>query len=184
MSADTGLAPLQSKQFEVFLQPGEYFVGNATQRIHTLLGSCVSVTLWCPLRRVGAMSHSLLATRKPGSRLLDCGARDGRYGDEALRLMLDELARLEVTPAQCQAKIFGGADMFSAQRSRGALAIGRRNGEAARSLLMAQSITVLSESLFGDGHWRIAFDIRSGHVWSRQQALPADLIDAAARGLA
>jgi chemotaxis protein CheD len=156
-----------SHPVEVFLQPGEYFVGDASHRIRTLLGSCVSVTLWCPLLRVGAMSHFLLATRaRHGTR------RDGRYGDEALSLMLEELAARGVAAAQCQAKIFGGGDMFPAHGAAGRVAIGRHNGEAARQLLQKQGIAVVSESLFGDGHRKIMFDVASGHVWSRQMPLP------------
>ncbi len=158
-------------QIDVFLQPGEYFVGDHSHRIRTLLGSCVSVTLWCPLQRVGAMSHFLLASRSvaPKDKTVAANAHglDARYGDEALQLMLRELKRLKVSPTQCQAKIFGGGDMFPVQRTRGSLAIGRRNGEAARALLQEHGIQVVSESLFGEGHRQIAFDVASGHVWSR-----------------
>ncbi len=162
------------KPIEVFLQPGEYFVGPAGYRIRTVLGSCVSVTLWSPLQRIGAMSHFLLASRggPPGG--LPIGL-DAKYGDEALDLMLYELGRMKVQPSQCQAKIFGGGDMFPKHKTRGALAVGRRNGEAARGLLMAHDIKVISESLFGAGHRQIAFDIGSGHVWSRQVAPATEL---------
>ncbi|CAN5158307.1 chemoreceptor glutamine deamidase CheD [soil metagenome] len=165
---------------DVFLQPGEYFVGEASHRIRTVLGSCVSVTLWSAARQVGAMSHFLLASRRGALRHepalqpsvgsafpLGCSL-DGRYGDEALHLMLGELARKHVAASHCQAKIFGGGDMFPNQKTTGGLAIGRRNGEAARSLLQRHGIEVISESLFGEGHRQIAFDIASGHVWSRQ----------------
>lgn len=169
------IAPASSseKRTDVFLQPGEYFVGDASHRIRTVLGSCVSVTLWCPLLRVGAMSHFLLASRGAGKRLdevhgLDLQSLDGRYGDEALRLMLHELARRKVVPAQCQGKIFGGGNMFPAQKVDGVVAVGRRNGEAARALLQMHGIEVVSESLFGDGHRQIAFDVGTGHVWARQ----------------
>jgi chemotaxis protein CheD len=161
---------------EVFLKPGEWFVGDASHRIRTVLGSCVSVTLWSPLLRVGAMSHFLLATRggphPPADAVgLDLRRLDGRYGDEALRLMLHELARRKVAPATCEAKIFGGGNMFPAQ-TRGAAgpAVGRRNGEAARQLLQALGIQVVSESLFGDGHRQVAFDIDTGDIWARQLA--------------
>jgi chemotaxis protein CheD len=166
-------------QTDVYLRPGEYFVGNASCRVRTLLGSCVSVTLWNPAKRVGAMSHFLLATRHGGvAAELDVAreksaALDGRYGDEALRLMLAELADKHVGGAQCEAKIFGGGDMFPAREPAGALSVGRRNGEAARKLLLSQGIEVISESLFGDGHRQIVFDIATGHVWSRQAKLPA-----------
>jgi chemotaxis protein CheD len=155
------------KQIDVFLQPGEHFVGHASYRIRTVLGSCVSVTLWCPHKRIGAMSHFLLASRArvPAGGSL---APDAKYGDEALDLMMDELSRMNVKTGQCQAKIFGGGDMFPSEKSNSGLAVGRRNGEAARSLLLKQGIEVVSESLFGEGHRQIIFDIGSGHVWSRQ----------------
>jgi chemotaxis protein CheD len=92
---------------------------------------------------------------------------DGRYGDEALQLMLVQLARLDVRPADCQAKIFGGGEMFPGQPSS-TIGIGRRNGEAARDLLLRQGIEVVSESLFGEGHRQIVFDVARGHVWARQ----------------
>jgi chemotaxis protein CheD len=154
------------KPIDVFLQPGEYFVGDAGYRIRTVLGSCVSVTLWSPHKRIGAMSHFLLATRMRPS--AQAGALSGSYGDEALSLMLRDLARMKVAAAQCQAKIFGGGDMFPERKTRGPFAIGKRNGEAARNLLQAQGIEVISESLFGEGHRQIVFDVATGHVWSRQ----------------
>jgi chemotaxis protein CheD len=174
-------------RIDVFLKPGDYFVGDASHRIRTMLGSCVSVTLWSALPRVGAMSHFLLATRSGPERHiddvrgLDLKKLDARYGDEALRLMLHELARKNVAASQCKAKIFGGGNMFPAQSVGGAAAIGRRNGEAARSLLLAHGIDIVSESLFGDGHRQIAFDVDTGDVWARQVA-PGPVSDKARSG--
>ena len=155
-----------SSLIDVFLQPGEHFVADAQYRIRTVLGSCVSITLWHPPTRTGGMSHFLLPTRG-GAPVAEL---DGRYGDEALQLILSELWHAGIAPAQCQAKIFGGGDMFPNHKTRGTLAVGRRNGEAARNLLLSHGIEVISESLFGKGHRQIAFDIGSGHVWSRQVA--------------
>jgi chemotaxis protein CheD len=161
---------------DVFLDPGEWFVGDASHRIRTVLGSCVSVTLWSPSLRVGAMSHFLLATRAgarspAGVTGLALRTLDARYGDEALRLMLHELARRGVAPADCEAKIFGGGNMFPGQGAGTSVpAVGRRNGEAARELLHAQGIAVTSESLFGVGHRQVAFDIDTGAIWARQLA--------------
>src|SRR4051812_8833059 len=98
---------------DVLLQPGEYFVGDARHRIRTVLGSCVSMTLWCPVLRIGAMSHFLLADR--GGRSPE--VLDARYGDEALLLMLRELQLRRVAAQQCEAKIFGGGDMFPAAKA-------------------------------------------------------------------
>ena len=140
---------------DVMLRPGEYAVGGAESQMRTLLGSCVSITLWHPRLRVGAMSHFLLAER-PSADASAAPRHDARYGQDALHLMLDHLARVRVTGSECEAKIFG------------AIGVGRRNGEAARQLLLDRGIPVISESLFGNGHRQIIFHPASGDVWVRQ----------------
>lgn len=157
-------------RLDVYLRPGDTFVGDARHRLRTLLGSCVSITLWHPVLRIGAMSHFLLAERRrpAGRRAQD---DDGRYGPEALDLMLAELQRRGVAPQACQAKLFGGGDMFPGRPRQQALHVGRRNGELARALLAEHGIPVLSESLFGVGHRHIVFDIATGDVWSRQMRI-------------
>jgi chemotaxis protein CheD len=157
----------QAATTDVFLLPGEYFVGGAQHRVRTLLGSCVSMTLWDPVRRIGAMSHFLLTGRRGTGRL------DARYAEDALALMLAELAALGVAPGELQAKVFGGGNMFPSLVGRdGKLGkdgdVGRRNGAVACALLAAHGIPVLSQSLYGIGHRRIQFDISNGDVWSRQ----------------
>lgn len=156
---------------DIFLQPGELFVADANFQIRTILGSCVSITLWHPRLRIGGMSHFLLPTRGSTVGLQDF---DGRYGDEALQLMLTDLKAAGVLhPAQCEAKIFGGGNMFPGNHhARGhqsnGLAVGKRNGEAARELLRLHGIRVVTESLFGVGHRQIIFDVSKGDVWSKQ----------------
>jgi chemotaxis protein CheD len=154
---------------EIFLQPGEYYVGGAECRVRTVLGSCVSVTLWHAKRQVGAMSHFLLADRGAGAG----DELDARYAEEAITLMLSELARAKVSARQCQAKIFGGGDMFPQHARKGSVSVGHRNGEAARELMRSHRIAVVAESLYGEGHRQIIFDIGTGHVWSRQIKLIA-----------
>lgn len=155
---------------EIFLQPGEYFVGDADYRIRTLLGSCVSITLWHPQLRIGAMSHFLLASRPARA----APNFDARYGEEAMWLMARELGRAGVALSECQGKIFGGGDMFPTQVRSSGIHVGKKNGETARSLLHSYGVSILSESLFGIGHRQIIFDVSSGDVWARQ-VKPADL---------
>ena len=164
---------------DIFLQPGEYFVADAEYQLRTMLGSCVSITLWHPPSRIGAMSHFLLPTR--GRDLADIQTLDGRYGDEALELMRRELLRAGVQITQCKAKIFGGGNMFPAHTRNEATHVGRKNGEAARSLLQQHGIPVVSESLFGIGHRQIIFDVSNGDVWAHHVQLTTD--EARATGL-
>ena len=149
----------------IFLQPGDWYVADADYQLRTILGSCVSITLWHPATRMGGMTHFLLPSRGDAA----AGqALDGRYGDEALQLMLDKLDQAGVPLSQCQAKIFGGGNMFPGQMRTGAINVGQRNGEAARALLLANGIPIVSECLFGVGHRQVIFDLSCGDVWSCQ----------------
>lgn len=152
---------------DIFLQPGEFFVGGAEYQIRTMLGSCVSITLWHPFTSVGAMSHFLLPTRGTPDRR---DGLDARYGDEAMELMVGELEQLGIAVDQCQGKVFGGGNMFPDHHRPGGLHVGQRNGEAALELLNRHGVPILSESLFGLGHRQIIFDVRNGDVWCHQVA--------------
>lgn len=164
---------------DIFLQPGEYFVADAGYQLRTMLGSCVSITLWHPLSRIGAMSHFLLPTR--GQTAGPVQELDGRYGDEALELMRLDLQRAGVRISQCQAKIFGGGNMFPRHARAEHMHVGRRNGEAARKMLNHHGIPIISESLFGVGHRQIIFDVSNGDVWAYQVKLSTE--EARANGL-
>lgn len=150
---------------DIFLQPGEYFVADAGYQMRTILGSCVSITLWHPATRQGAMSHFLLPTRGGVGPKQEF---DAKYGDEGLKLMLSDLKRLGIKPGQCEGKVFGGGNMFPGKLHAGAINVGQRNGDAALILLHEHGIPVVSESLFGVGHRNIIFDVSNGDVWSHQ----------------
>ncbi|MES2207995.1 MAG: chemotaxis protein CheD [Pseudomonadota bacterium] len=110
------------------------------------------------------MSHFILPSRsdKPLKSPLDA-----RYGDEAIQLLLNGLISLGVSPLQCQAKIFGGGNMFPSKKHLHMFDIGQRNGEIARSLLQRYNIPLISEHLFGEGHRQIIFNVSNGQVWTR-----------------
>lgn len=152
----------------VLLSPGEYFVGDASHRVRTLLGSCVSITLWHPQQRFGAMSHFLLGERPVRQGDGTPKELDARYGTEALALMVQGLAEQGIQPHDCQAKVFGGANMFPRQTRGRPQQVGQRNGDAATAMLARLGVPVTSSALYGFGHREIVFDIATGDVWSRQ----------------
>ncbi|MBC7781938.1 MAG: hypothetical protein H7125_17735, partial [Proteobacteria bacterium] len=88
---------------EVPLMPGELFFGHAPARLATLLGACVSVTLWHEGTHTGGICHFVVPGR-PQRRT----HRDGRFGDEALEMLAAALARAGLHLGDCQIKLFGG----------------------------------------------------------------------------
>lgn len=150
---------MKTRPPEIFLHPGEFHFDAAPERIGTLLGSCVSITLWHPRHQVGGMCHILLPCRQRSRAM----ALDGRYADEAVELFVHELKRRRIAPASCQVKLFGGSNMFASLGPAGSQ-IGRRNIDAARQVLAHHGFTVLTEHVGGTSHRRLFFDLVSGHA--------------------
>ena len=145
---------------EVFLNPGDFHFGEGMTRISTLLGSCVSITLWHPRRRIGGMCHYMLTERKrPANAPLD-----GRFASEAFELFLQKVNAAGTHPAEYQAKLFGGGNMLEGL-SGGKIDIGPRNVAYGRQLLAAQNISLVAEHVGGSGRRKLHFDVSSGDVW-------------------
>jgi chemotaxis protein CheD len=153
---------------EVFLQPGELYFGDGKTRIRTLLGSCVSVTLWHPRAKVGGMCHYMMPTR-PGRQdeRQQAPGLDGRYADEALALLVEHIQVRGLTPQKFQAKLFGGGRQFQTQGRDGVFDVPERNVQAGIDLLEALGIPVLATHLGGSGHRQVLLDLWSGQVWMR-----------------
>jgi len=145
---------------EIFLNPGEFHFGAGRTRISTLLGSCVSITLWHPRRKIGGMCHYMLTERKrPNGMPLD-----GRFGSEAFALFLQHVEAAGTQPGEYQAKLFGGANMLSAASGE-TMDIGPRNIEYGRQLLASRHIALVVEHVGGSGRRKLHFDLWSGDVW-------------------
>lgn len=153
---------------EVFLQPGEFQFGGSDMRMRTLLGSCVSVVVWHPVRRLGGMCHFMLPSRTgSASRVLD-----GRYADEAMEWLLINIHRYGTQPGDYQLKLFGGGNMFPDLRLGSACHIGIKNVQKARELSQRYGFKCVSEHVEGMGHRYLIFDVWNGVVSMRHQSLP------------
>lgn len=158
----TAMVPGRPGEHLVLL-PGQWHVGRHVAQMRTLLGSCVAVILWHPKRRMGAMCHYLLPSRRrtPGMPL------EGRFGDEAMTLMAQALKRHQIPPQEFEAHLYGGADTMP--DSVGAkLNVGERNIEAGWSLIEEHGYTLQAVDV-GDSIPRtVQLCLRSGEVTVRR----------------
>lgn len=152
---------------EIFLQPGDFYFGGKDTRIRTVLGSCVSIVLWHPKKKIGGMCHYMLPSRvrRKGEPL------DGRYANEAMELLLREIGQSGTHPHDYHAKVFGGGNMFPGTTRNAATHVGKKNVEMARKLIKEHGFSCVSEHLEGDGHRNVIFDVWSGHVWVKHQPI-------------
>lgn len=161
----TNARPKEPAPAEIHLNPGDFYFGDGSVRLHTLLGSCVAITLWHPVFRFGGMCHFMLPnrSRQEGEPL------NGRYGDEAMQMFLKEIARFNTRPGEYQAKIFGGGNMFHALKEGKPSEIAMRNITLARAALHAAGFGLCAEDVGGNGHRRIIFNLNDGSVWVRHE---------------
>lgn len=157
---------------EVFLNQGEVLFGDRNTRIRTVLGSCVAITLWHPALQIGGMCHAVLPGRI-NTGVAECDSLvqglDGRYVDDALSLMINEIRRNGTKIEDYQLKLFGGGNMFPDYIRSHQRHVGGRNVDVVRALLRRHGMRVHAEHLGGVGHRNLIFDIHSGHVWMRHQ---------------
>jgi chemotaxis protein CheD len=151
---------------DIFLQPGDFYFGDASTRIRTVLGSCISITMWHPVLLIGGMCHYMLPSRRNKEK----DNLQGKYADEALQLFLNEARRHKTDPKDYQIKLFGGGSMF-ANSGLNQEGIPKRNIDAAQKLLAHHNLTLTSHHIGLTGHRNIIFDIWTGHVWVRYQPI-------------
>ncbi len=139
------------------LNPGDVVVANAGDRLDTLLGSCVAVTLVDPRGTVGAMCHIVHANdgdpRRPP---------DTHHARCALQAMADGLLARGIVPRLCLARVYGGANMFPHQYRSGQAAathVGLRNVERVLELLGAGGIGVIEQSVGGTGYRKLSWRV-------------------------
>ena len=152
---------------EVFLTQGGVYFGDRNTRIRTVLGSCVAITMWHPEVLLGGMCHYMLPSRsKPG-----CHDLDGKYADEALKLILGEIHQTATRASEYQIKLFGGGNMFPDSKDQESSNVGMKNVAIARQLLSSLGLSIHAEHICGDGHRNLIFNIWSGDVWMKYQPL-------------
>jgi len=147
------------------LRPGDFYFGAEHPRIRTLLGSCVAITLWHPLLRIGGMCHYVTPSRPPGPSAVP----DGRYADEAMALFRSETARHGTALGEYQAKLFGGGVQFAPHAMAPGLNVAERNVQTGLRLLADHGLTAAAHHVGGSGHRQIIFELQTGDVWVRHQ---------------
>ncbi len=151
---------------EIFLQPGDLYFGDRDTRIRTVLGSCVSLTVWHAELLVGGMCHYMLPNRKLEQRGIRTEGLDGRYADEAIELLVREIDATGAPHREFEVKMFGGGNMFPDRKVR-TDHVGKKNVEMARALVRKHGFNCVAEHLGGDGHRNVIFDIWNGNVWMK-----------------
>jgi chemotaxis protein CheD len=127
----------------------------------TVLGSCVSACIYDSVAGIGGMNHFILPISSSNEPI----SRQQRYGDGAMRILVDRLYKRGAKPGRLAAKLYGGR----LRKGDGSDA-GYLNAAFARSFLKEEGIELLDASLGEDVARWVTFHPASGWVRLKETA--------------
>lgn len=120
----------------------DFKIAKAPDSLTTLgLGSCIGLTLYDPVTKIGGMVHYML----PDSTKLRNNTNIAKFGDTGIQALYDEIVKAGANPRRLIAKIAGGARMFAISNSSAIGNVGDRNTEMAKQMLRKLNIPLKAE---------------------------------------
>ena len=103
------------------------------------LGSCVGITLYDPVTKIGGLAHIML----PDSTQIRNNSNIAKFADTGIDELLRRVVAAGADKKRLVAKIAGGAKMFAVTGTSEMGRIGDRNAEASRKKLAELGIRIL-----------------------------------------
>lgn len=151
-------------QFEcIYLKPGEMYYADEPLVINTVLGSCVSITMYVRRLQAGIMCHCMLPASNDGIKLSE---EYMKYVDCALTVMQQKMQNIGADRKETEVKLFGGSDMFSSGDPSNT--IGTKNINAALEILKDMNYVLMAQDTGGPFTRKLYFSIDTGTVYLRK----------------
>jgi len=117
-----------------FIKNGDVFTTKEDVILKTELGSCVSLCLWDPIRKIGGMNHYLLPTRT------EIRKNPTEFGDYSNKALIQAMVLKGSKIGDMRGVIFGGASLrLLTDRFR----VGEKNIQIAEEIVRAYRIPIL-----------------------------------------
>jgi len=150
---------MESTLIEV--QMGKMELAQAPDRVVTRgLGSCLGITIYDPLKKIGALVHPML----PDIDKSKIKSNPSRFVNSGIILALEELERKGCSRSRMQVKVFGGAHMFSFINADSALNVGLKNIDMAHTIFKSLNLKILVEEVGGTFGRTVELDAETGKV--------------------
>lgn len=105
------------------------------------LGSCIGLTLYDPVMKIGGMVHYML----PDSSITPNNSNIAKFADTGIPELVKRITMAGANRTRLIAKIAGGAKMFGVNQMSNIGSIGERNALAAKQILGNFNIKLVAE---------------------------------------
>lgn len=159
----------KTKLQSIYLRPGEMYFTTEQAVVTTLLGSCVSVTMFNRQQGIGSICHGLLP-RCGELKSCDGECLEGlKYVECAIRRMIKKFDSFSIIRSDIEVKLFGGADMFGLKKGdTSAITVGRENIVIAKSVIEADGLRITASDTGGSYGRKILFYTHTGDVYLKR----------------
>jgi chemotaxis protein CheD len=162
---ERGVNRLKEQLSQFYLKPGEMYFSDKPAVVVTVLGSCLSVTMFHRRRGLGAICHGLLPK---------CSGQKGCYGeclegfkyvDCSIRRMVQVFDHYKVRRSEIEIKCFGGAEMFTRKiEGSNTVSVGRQNIISAENIFRSEGLKLNAKDIGGLQGRKIFFYTHTGDV--------------------
>ena len=153
---------------QVYLKPAEAHISNKPTEVTTVLGSCLSITMFNPRTRTGAICHAIFPSQK---QLRTSGNLDScfQYVDTSISWMLSQFKQRGIHDRELEIKMFGAASMFSSTGDPGkrTIAVGEKNIKAAVEVMKEYDLYIKAWNVGGGSGRKIIFHTHTGEVFQK-----------------
>lgn len=142
------------------IEPGGLYFGDDEDIIYTLLGSCVAVTLWHPVKKLAGMCHVILPN-------VENNERHHRYADCAIEYFITQLKFFKTSAPDYEVGVYGGGNMFPGIRQgtkSSQSIVGDRNIEKVISLLIINNFHIKFKDVGGESARKLTLIRNTGEI--------------------
>ena len=149
----------------ITILPGEFYSTDKPVLISTVLGSCISIALYDPDLKLGGLNHFMLPTT---NRTQEISIEEqGRYGDFAMELLLNDMFKKGAKKENLKAKVFGGGNVlddggFHKNRT------GLNNISFALEYLQTENIPIIANDTGGIFPRKIFYDPQTSKIFLKR----------------
>jgi chemotaxis protein CheD len=149
----------------VYLKPGEYYFGDQPVQIHTVLGSCVAVSMFHRRTGLAALCHTLAPDCRSAVACQKRCDRPYHYVSCTIPSMIRSFSARMIPASDVEVKLFGGAALIDAPEGDAhGSSVGMMNIAAARNSFQKLGIILKASDVGGRCGRKIIFDTRTGDV--------------------
>lgn len=153
---------LGSQLDKIYLKPGELVIMDEPMIVTTVLGSCISVTMFHPQTGTAAICHAMMPS--------GYGSLSFKYVDTSIHHMVKCFVHRKIQLDKIQVKFFGGADMFKSDDSISHNpTVGRQNITVTASCMKEYGLVPAASDVGGMQGRKLVFRTDTGIVFLKKQ---------------